>query len=64
MALGNTFMPRLGGRDASIFAELLRDLWPSMAVALTFAGRVSDLTLNGEVVSKDGKSCQSLTSAL
>ena len=38
MAMRNTFMPRLMERDASIFGQLLRDLWPHVTVPLTFSG--------------------------
>ena len=33
-ALRNTFMPRLGVRDCSILAGLLRDLWPGVDINL------------------------------
>ena len=37
-ALRNTFLPRLVERDASLFATLIRDLWPSVTVPLHFGG--------------------------
>ena len=37
-ALRNTFLPRLVDRDASLFATLVRDLWPSVGVPLHFGG--------------------------
>lgn len=38
-ALRNTFMPRLQGRDGSIFASLLVDLWPHTDVPLELVGQ-------------------------
>ena len=37
-ALRNTFLPRLLDRDASVFATLVRDLWPEVDVPMQFAG--------------------------
>ncbi len=38
IALRNTFMPRLAERDASVFATMIRDLWPDTDVPMVFGG--------------------------
>ncbi|KAK3108743.1 hypothetical protein FSP39_014630 [Pinctada imbricata] len=38
LALRDTFLPRLQGRDASIFATLLTDTWPHLDLPLVFGG--------------------------
>ena len=38
LALRDTFLPRLQGRDASIFATLLTDIWPHLDLPLVFGG--------------------------
>ncbi|XP_078672103.1 uncharacterized protein LOC144911712 isoform X1 [Branchiostoma floridae x Branchiostoma belcheri] len=41
-AIRNTFMPRLNGRDASIFMTLMGDLFPGVNVPMTFEGEPTD----------------------
>ena len=56
-ALRNTFMPRLLDRDASVFAQLLRDLWPDVNIPLTFGdGRHSPDSEAGKSVGSLSKS--------
>jgi hypothetical protein len=38
-ALRNTFMPRLGDRDCSVLASLLKDMWPAVTLPMRFGGK-------------------------
>jgi hypothetical protein len=44
MALRDTFLPRLHGRDASVFATLITDLWPYLNIPMVFGGEQDILT--------------------
>ena len=37
-AIRDTFLPRLGERDRSVFSSIILDLWPNVDVPLDFAG--------------------------
>ncbi len=54
-ALRNTFMPRLLDRDASVFATLIKDLWPDIEVPLLFTGaRLATPDMDREEKSQSG----------
>lgn len=38
MAIRDTFLPRMQGRDASIFCTLITDIWPHVDLPLLFGG--------------------------
>lgn len=41
-AIRDTFLPRLGERDRSVFSSIILDLWPNVDVPLDFAGGHKD----------------------
>ncbi len=51
IALRNTFMPRLGERDASVFATMIRDLWPDSDVPMVFGGKYPCIPLGQQFFS-------------
>lgn len=44
MAIRDTFLPRLHGRDASVFATLITDLWPYLNIPMVFGGELDILS--------------------
>lgn len=38
MAIRDTFLPRMQGRDASIFCTLITDIWPHVDLPMLFGG--------------------------
>ncbi|XP_052060514.1 uncharacterized protein LOC127700861 isoform X4 [Mytilus californianus] len=44
MAIRDTFLPRLHGRDASVFATLITDLWPYLNIPMVFGGELEILS--------------------
>lgn len=37
-ALRDTFLPRMVGRDASVFVTLMTDIWPHVDIPMVFGG--------------------------
>lgn len=68
-AIRDTFMPRMGLRDSSIFATIVQDLWPDVDVPMVFGGDVeveakvkhsdSFITIKSELHMKSSKSFDS-----
>lgn len=44
MAIRDTFLPRLHGRDASVFATLITDMWPYLNIPMVFGGELDVLS--------------------
>lgn len=42
-AIRDTFLPRYGERDRSLFTSIIVDLWPNVEVPLDFAGGLKDM---------------------
>jgi len=38
IALRDTFLPRMVGRDASVFVTLVMDVWPTVDIPMVFGG--------------------------
>lgn len=38
IALRDTFLPRMIGRDASVFVTLVMDVWPNVDIPMVFGG--------------------------
>lgn len=38
IALRDTFLPRMVGRDVSVFVTLLTDVWPHVDIPMVFSG--------------------------
>lgn len=38
IALRDTFLPRMVGRDASVFVTLVMDVWPNVDIPMVFGG--------------------------